>query len=103
MVVVEKSDGIVRVLPDALCHMNLTFNVFANDMVNVRYQDVKDAIGFIVPHSYCCKFDLKMAYSSVGIRPSQYHMSGIKWTFDGDKEVTYLVDTRLMMGASKST
>ena len=43
-----------------------------------------------------------MAYRSVGIRPSQYHMTVVKWKFEGDKDVTYLVDTRLMMGASKS-
>ena len=43
-----------------------------------------------------------MSYCSVGIGPSQYHMSAVKWKFDGDKEVTYLVDTRLMMDAGKS-
>ena len=43
-----------------------------------------------------------MAYRSVGIRPSQYHMSGVKWKFYTDNEVTYMVDTRLKVGAGKS-
>jgi len=29
-------------------------------------------------------------------------MTDVKWKFEGDKDVTYLVDTRLMMGTSKS-
>ena len=29
-------------------------------------------------------------------------MTDVKWKFEGDKDVTYVVDTRLMMGASKS-
>jgi hypothetical protein len=102
MAAIEKSDGTVRVLHDASRPMNLALNDYATDKVNVKYQGVKDAINFIIPHSYCCKIDLKMAYRSVGIRPSQYHMTGVKWKFEGDKDVTYLVDTRLMMGASKS-
>jgi len=51
--------------------MNLALNDYATKKVNVKYQGVKDAVKFIIPHSYCCNIDLKMAYHSVGIRPSQ--------------------------------
>jgi len=81
--------------------MNLALNDYATDKGNVKYQGVKDVIKFIIPQSYC-KIYLKMVYLCFGIRPSQYHMLGVKWKFDGDKEATCLVDTRLMMGASKS-
>ena len=29
-------------------------------------------------------------------------MSGVKWKIDGDEEVIYVVDSRLMVGAPKS-
>ena len=74
MAAIEKSDGTVQILHDASRPMNLALNDYATDKVNVKYQGVKDAIDFIVPHSYCCKIYFKMAYRSVGIRPSQYHV-----------------------------
>jgi hypothetical protein len=51
MAAIEKSDGTVQVLHDASRPMNLALNDYATDKVNIKYQGVKDAIDFIVPHS----------------------------------------------------
>ncbi len=99
---IEKSDGSVRLLHDASRPTDYALNDYSESNVSVKYQSVKDALDLILPGSYICKIDLKSAYRSVGIKPSQYHMSGVKWKFSGDNDVTYLVDTRLMMGASKA-
>ena len=54
------------------------------------------------PGSYCCKIDLKSAYRSVGLNPSQFHLCGLSWTFAGSEDKTYMVDTHLMMGSRKA-
>ncbi len=98
----DKSDGSLRIIQNASIPSNQSLNDYSDHKVTVKYQSVKDALNMIVPGSFCCKIDLKSAYRSVGIRPSQYHMSGLQWKFEGDGEITYMVDTRLMMGTSKA-
>ena len=46
------------------------------------------------------KEDLKSAYRSVGIFPSQTQYTGLKWKFSGESEYTYLYDSALPFGAS---
>ena len=99
---IGKPDGSVRLIHDASRPDKIALNDYSDEKVTVRYQSVKDAIELITPGSYCCKIDLKSAYRSIGIKPSQYHMSGLKWKFTGDNNVTYMVDTRLMMGSTKA-
>ena len=66
-------------------------------------QGADPLLQFMTPAgAYLCKIDIKSAYRALGIDPSQYHMSGCKWHFTGDKHPTYMVDTRLMMGATKA-
>ena len=48
------------------------------------------------------KIYLKSAYRSVGIHPSQYQFAGLQWHFEGQSAPTYMVDTRLMFGASQA-
>lgn len=48
------------------------------------------------------KVDLQSAYRSVGIKPSEYCLTGIKWQFKGSESYTYLLDSKLPFGARKS-
>ena len=99
---IVKDDGSMRVIHDASRQHSQGLNSYAVDNCSVKYQTIKDAINMLHPGDYMCKVDLKSAYRSTGINPSQYHMSGIKWQFEGDEHDTYLVDTRLMMGSRKA-
>ena len=67
-----------------------------------RYQSLQDATRLIKPHSYLAKLDLAAAYRSVKLHPDDWPVSGLAWTFSGDKDPTFLQDTRLMFGAKKS-
>lgn len=51
---------------------------------------------------YMGKVDLSQAYRSCGIHPDDHKLTGLKFTFDGDSEPTYMVDTRLPFGAAAS-
>ena len=48
------------------------------------------------------KIDLRHAYRSVPIHPSNFAATGLQWHFDGDDDVTYFYDTRLPFGAKRS-
>ena len=67
-----------------------------------RYQSLQDAVDMISPGYYIGKVDLASAYRSVGIHPSNYDATGIKWLFQGDKDYTYMVDTRMCFGGRRS-
>ena len=99
---VDKSDGSVRLIFDASRPENVSLNSYATVYDHVKYERVQDALELIDPGAYLCKIDIKSAYRALGIDPSQYHMSGCKWHFTGDRHPTYMVDTRLMMGATKA-
>ena len=47
---------------------------------------------------YMAKIDLRHAYRSVPVHPSNYNALGLKWRFTGETQFTYLVDTRLPFG-----
>ena len=48
------------------------------------------------------KVDLRSAYLHCPISEKSRNLAGLKWRFEGEKDYTYLVDTRLMFGASLS-
>lgn len=48
------------------------------------------------------KIDLRHAYRSVPIYPSNFAATGLKWKFEGDEDFTYFYDTRLLFGAKSS-
>ena len=99
---VDKSDDYVRLIFDASRPENLSLNSYATVHDHVKYERVQDALELIDPGAYLFKIDINSAYRALGIDPSQYHMSGRKWHFTGDKHPTYMMDTRLMMGATKA-
>ena len=69
---------------------------------NVSFTSVDEALKLLKPNSYMAKIDLASAYRHVPIHPSDYTAMGIKWKFRDSKKYTYMVDTRLPFGASKS-
>ena len=48
------------------------------------------------------KIDLRHAYRSVPIHPSNFTATGLHWHFDGDDDFTYFYDTRLPFGVKSS-
>ena len=49
------------------------------------------------------KVDLKSAYRSVSIHPSNFKYTGLKWKFSGHNDFTYMYDNRLPFGAKLSS
>ena len=67
-----------------------------------KYQSIQDAVKRVKPGYWLAKVDLSNAYRAVGIHPSNYGVTGLKWKFVGDKQSTYLFDKRLCFGGRKS-
>ena len=99
---IEKPDGGIRLIHDCSRPMGLGLNEYATQNFKIKYQTVKEACDLLKPGGYMAKVDLKSAYRSVSLHPSQLQYTGLKWTFSGDKQPTYLVDTRLPFGARLS-
>ena len=72
------------------------------DPEGFSYQTIKDAAGYIGPGDYLAKVDLECAYRSVKIHPTDFGLTGLAWTFEGEENPTLLYDQRLPFGAKKS-
>ena len=90
-----------RLIHDASRPFGDALNDYA-DHNKFKYQSLQDAIDLINPGSFLGKVDLKNAFSSVGIHPSNYAATGLKWRFQGQKHFTYMIDTRLCFGGKRS-
>ena len=66
------------------------------------FESIDTAVRHVKTNSWMGKIDLKSAYRHVGLHPSQFGVTGLKYKFTGDASFTYFYDTRLMMGASQS-
>ena len=55
-----------------------------------------------VSRIYLAKIDLKSAYRHVPIHPSNYNATGLAWQFSGETHLTFMYDSKLPFGASKS-
>ena len=76
-----------------------------NDMASknpVKYQTLDEAVNLSTPNCFYAKVDLKNAYRSVRIHPSNYGITGLKWHFSDAPHPTYMFDKRLPFGARKS-
>ena len=51
---------------------------------SMKYQSLQDAIDLIGQNYYIAKVDLANAYQVVRIHPSNYDVTGLKWTFTND-------------------
>lgn len=67
-----------------------------------HFQTLDDAVNQIKKGYFIAKVDLRHAYRSVPVHPSNYMALGLKWKFTGSSTFTYMVDTRLPFGSSSS-
>ena len=67
-----------------------------------KYQILEDALDFLKPGYYMAKIDLRHAYRSVHIHPSNYQATGLKRNFSGSDHFIYFVDTRLLYGGRRA-
>ena len=91
----------LRLIHDCSRPAGLGINAYA-DPYAVKFNTVDIACSYISEGFYMAKIDLKSAYRQVGIHPSHYPLAGLQWTFAGHTAPTYMVDTRLMFGASQA-
>ena len=68
------------------------------DIESFKFQTIDDAVKLIDQGYYIAEIDLRHAYRSIPIHPSNYRATGLKWVFTGNNQPTYLIDTRLPYG-----
>lgn len=97
---IKKEDGeSIRLIHDGSRPFGKAMNDYAT-LHSERFQTVTDACKIARQGYWCAKLDLKAAYRSVPIHKDDYKVSGLKWTFEGEKDPTYLFDSRLPFGAT---
>jgi hypothetical protein len=99
---IEKTDGSVRLIHDCSRPVGHGANDYATKDAQLRYQSIKDAIELVTPGAFLAKVDLKSAYRSVAIHPSQYPFMGLQWTFKGQSVPSFIQEKFLCFGARKS-
>ncbi len=98
---IPKDNGDIRLIHDCSRPQGKAVNDYA-EKISCKYQTIQSAIKHLTPGCYLAKVDLQSAYRSVGLHPSQFEFTGLKWTFKGDPNPTWLIDKRLPFGARKS-
>ena len=76
-----------------------------NSYISVQkqsFQSLNDATKLIGKDYFIAKVDLRRAYRSVPVHPSNHQALGLKWKLPGDDHFTFLVDTRLPFGGSSA-
>ena len=68
------------------------------DIDKQKFSTIDDAVRSIEHGYFLAKVDLRHAYRSVPVHPSNYKALGLKWRFKGSRCFTYFVDTRLPFG-----
>ena len=91
----------IRLIHDCSRPVGAGVNAYAT-CDHYEYESVQRATKLIKPGAFLAKIDLKSAYRHVPIHPSNYHATGLKWTFTGCTKPTYLFDTKLPFGARRS-
>ncbi|XP_033762030.1 uncharacterized protein LOC117343680 [Pecten maximus] len=99
---IPKSKTKVRLIHDASRPIDKCVNSYVTSDCSCSYMDLREAAKHITPGCYLAKIDLSSAYRSVKIHPSNYKATGLKYIFDGDTSPTFMYDTKLPFGASKS-
>ena len=66
------------------------------------FQTLDDAARLIGKDYFLAKVDLRRAYRSVPVHPSNYKALGLKWRFKNSDTFSYLFDTKLPFGASSA-
>ena len=98
---IRKSSGSIRLIHDCSRPHGAGLNSYAVTS-KFKYETVDRAVELLPMKGYMAKVDLSSAYRVVPIHPDDYMATGLHWTFAGDTYPTFLIDTRLPFGASKS-
>ena len=98
---IPKPDGGIRLIHDGSMPEGHALNDYAMSE-ECKYQNLQEALDLVHEGYFMAKVDLKSAYRSVNIHPSNYEATGLKWTFEGDDKPTYLCDTKLPFGSRKA-
>ena len=99
---IPKGPNAVRLIHDGSKPIGRGLNDYVSTKMDIRYQSIQSASDLITHGCYLGKLDLKSAYRSVSIHPSQFQCTGLKWKFKGHSEYTYMYDNRLPFGAKLS-
>ena len=92
----------LRLIHDCSMPAGRGVNSYVPSLDKFHFQTIDDAVKLVDTEYYLAKIDLRHAYRSVPIHPSNYPATGLKWTFSGDNSPTYLYDTRLCFGGRRS-
>ena len=92
----------LRLIHDCSMPKGKGVNSYVPHIDKLHFQSIDDAIKLIDKGYYLAKIDLRHAYRSVPIHPSNYAATALKWLFEGDSVPTYFVDTRLPFGGRRT-
>ena len=96
-----KGSGKIRLIHDCAKPVGRAVNDYA-PVDSFKFQGLQDAVNMITPGCYLMKLDLSQAYRVVKLNPSNYSVTGLKYTLPGDNSETIMCDTRLPFGAARS-
>jgi hypothetical protein len=99
---IPKPNGDIRLIHDGSRPAGKALNDYASLEQRMRFQSLEDATHILHPGAYMAKVDLKSAYRSVKVHPSNWPACGLKWTFEGKTSPTYMVDTALPFGSRRA-
>ncbi len=91
----------IRLIHDCSRPLGKGLNSYASTET-FKYATLDHATSLLPMNGYMSKVDLKSAFRSVPIHEDSQHATGLQWTFTGNTRTTYMKDTRLPFGASRS-
>ena len=91
-----------RLIHDCSMPKGLGVNSYVPSLDKLHFQTIDDAIKLVDQGSFLAKIDLRHAYRSVPIHPSNFQVTGLKWLFSGDQNHAFMHDTRLCFGGRRS-
>ena len=97
----KQTEGDIRLIHDCSRPLGSGVNAYAHPD-SFSFNTVDNACNHIQRGYYMAKLDLQSAYRAVPINPEHYPVAGLQWKFAGASSPTYLIDTRLMFGASQA-
>jgi hypothetical protein len=97
----KEAGGKFRILRDCSSPEGTSVNDHS-DAMHFEMMGLRDARDRMRPGWYMAKVDIKAAYRTVGVRPDQWGLLGMKYTPRGGAQTRYFIDTRLPFGACGS-
>ncbi len=89
------TDGAVRLIHDGSRPKGESMNDYTT-LHSIKYESLDDATRLAKPNYFMAKVDLKWAYRSVPIHPSDYKATRVQWHFEGDEHVAQFFDARVL-------